>query len=123
LNAVNRDEALAVCGSGIEQAVEKMRGINPALKLIVTAGGDGCYLHDGGELLHVPCIPAPVVSTAGAGDALLGGTVAALINGKNFREAVKYGTVVARFAVLSPHTIAGEVSLEKVENFIQGERT
>ena len=119
LIAVNRSEAESVGGS-IEAAADKISRINPGAKLIITAGSDGSYFYENGTLSHIPCIPAEVVSTAGAGDAFLGGTVAGFINGKNLRQAAEYGAVAARFAVMSEHTIARSVTAENIENDIRG---
>jgi len=93
-------------------------GINPNIKLAVTAGAGGSYIYENGDMTAIACIKEKIVSTAGAGDAYLGGTVAGLIRGMDFKQAAKYGAVTARFSVLSPDTIAKETTLENVENYI-----
>ena len=118
LIALNRDEAAAVADGDIDAAAEKMLRSNPVLRLIITAGADGCYIYENGLRFHVPPVSAEVVSTAGAGDAFLGGTVAGLIAGKSFKSAAEYGAVVARFAVMSENTISKDVTIENVRGFM-----
>lgn len=116
--AINMDEA-AAAGGGIESAANKISGINPEIKIIITAGAGGSYIYEDGLLTHIACIPEDAVNTAGAGDAYLGGAAAAIISGMNFRKAAGYGAVIARFAVLSRNAIAGGVTLENVESYIR----
>ena len=113
--SINADEARAVCGDGIQHAAQKIVAANPAIKLAITEGKNGSHLFESGEYTHIPCFPVDkVVSTAGAGDAFLGGLVAAVIAGKNFRDAAKYGAAAARLAVMSPNTIAETVTVEAI---------
>jgi len=48
---------------------------NPRMAVVVTIGPEGCYGYAGGTYEHVPALPTAVVSTAGAGDALLAGVM------------------------------------------------
>ena len=79
-----------------------------------------------------PTLPVPVVSTAGAGDALLGGVLAGLALGLPFApaggpratlaarplsSALELGALVAAFKVTSPHTIPPDLSLDALLAF------
>ena len=64
----------------VAQAGTVLSGFNPDIRLCVTAGAAGLYAWHRGRADHVPACPAEVVSTAGAGDAVL----AALIAGEAF---------------------------------------
>ena len=101
------------------------------MRLIVTAGAHGAFAFDGGWT-HVPTLPARVVSSAGAGDALLGGVLAGLAAGLPFAgatghratlasrplaSALDLGALVAAFKVTSPHTIPPDLSLDAVLDF------
>jgi len=124
LISINRDEAKAVAeASGIEGDFEaiakKLMGINPALKLIITAGGEGSYVFENGVCSHIPVIPAQIKSTAGAGDAFLGGTIAGLISGMSFPQAAGYGAATAYFAVMDENTIAKGVTREKINSMLE----
>ena len=119
LLAVNMDEALTLSGGDHHDAANKITGTNPSIKLAITAGRGGVHLYEGGQYSHIPCLPAEVVSTAGAGDAFLGGTTAALMAGKDFIQAATFGTVTARFSVMSPNTIAETLTKETIETFLE----
>lgn len=121
LISVNLDEAKAVAkieGTPAEIA-EKAAEIIATSFLIVTAGKDGAFVFENGKMAKVKIIDVPIVSTAGAGDALIGGTIAGLIKGKGLLESVRIGTAVSAFAVGSADTIAEEVNLENINQFIK----
>lgn len=66
-------------------------------RVVLTLGARGArILPDGPEL---PAIPAQVVDTTGAGDALAGVTAAALAEGRPLEEAVGWGIAAASLAV------------------------
>ena len=110
--AINADEAGAVCNKGIKSAAEKIISANPAVRLVITEGKNGSHLFENGLYTHIKCCPVEnVVSTAGAGDAFLGGLVAAIIAGKKFESAAEYGAIAAKFAVMSANTIAETVTV------------
>ncbi|MCL2528624.1 MAG: PfkB family carbohydrate kinase [Defluviitaleaceae bacterium] len=120
LIAINGDEAAAVASGGIEESAKKILSANPCIKLIITAGGKGSYLFEGNSTSHIPAIPVEIKSTAGAGDAFLGGTIAGLIQGKSFPQAAKYGAAAAYFAVSDNNTIAKDINIEKIEKLLEG---
>jgi len=125
LISINRDEAKSVADRiGVEGdfdiIAKKIMGINPALKLMITAGGEGSYIYENDNASHIPAIPAKIKSTAGAGDAFLGGTIAGLISGMNLTRAAGYGAGAAYFAVMDKNTIAKDVSVKKIEKCIGG---
>jgi len=113
--SINSEEAQALAGS-TDECAKKIRAANPGIKLIITVGGNGSYVFENGEKIHIPVIPAEIKSTAGAGDAFLGGTIAALLSGKNFCQAAEYGAAAAYFAVTDDNTIAKDICIEKIEN-------
>lgn len=121
LISINLDEAKAVAkidGKPAEIA-QKAAEIIGDSSLIVTAGKDGAFVFDNGKMASVEIIDVPVVSTAGAGDALIGGTIAGLIKGKGLLESVHIGTVVSAFAVGSADTIAENVNIESINQFVK----
>lgn len=114
LLAINRDEAAALAGTSaseeplqatITAAVTRATGVQPGLRLSITAGASGSWGWDGQSLTHVPAFPAAVQSTAGAGDAHLSGILAGLTAGLPAAECQQLGALVAALAVTSPHTI------------------
>ena len=131
LLAINLEEARALVNvpdnenpeNVVNKCYKKLCEKNPGARLIVTMGAAGVYACDG-EIMFIPVPKVPVVSTAGAGDALLGGTMAAMIcglpflcEGKPFSRiscAVEIGILTAAVAVQSPDTIDFGLDLRKI---------
>jgi ribokinase len=123
LLGINLDEAAALSGAPaagrlpvevVEAAVERLRGLNPAMLVAVTAGRLGSWSWDGTSLAHLPAWPVEMVSTTGAGDAHLAGIIAGLAAGLAMAQAHELGALVAALSVTSPHTIAPEVERESL---------
>jgi ribokinase len=126
LLAVNLDEAAAGAGffpaAGepqpiVEAAVRAMTRVNPQMLSCVTAGSKGSWSWDGQCLVHVPAFQAEVVSTAGAGDAYLSGTIVGVTAGLQLSQAQELGALVASLSVTSPHTINKEIDRESLRAF------
>ena len=126
LLALNQDEAAAVAASPagdaspltvVEAALARLRTINPALQVTMTAGKEGSWGWDGKNLCHLPAFPARLVSTAGAGDAFLAGVIAGLVADLPLPLAQELGTLVAALSVTSPHTINPEIDRLSLHSF------
>ena len=133
LVALNESEAAELVGcefspeeSGplIEACLEFLRSECPQLQLIVTAGRKGAYAFAGGSYNHRPAPRVQVISSAGAGDALLAGVLASLASGapllrprhealanQPMETALDVGVLLASYTCLSPHTIDPSASL------------
>jgi len=134
LLAINLEEARALVNVSDDEKPESVVSLcyallmekNPDARLIVTMGADGVYACER-EILYLPAPQVPVVSTAGAGDALLGGTMAALAFGLPFlceekpfsriSSAIEIGVLTAAIAVQSPDTIAFDLDLAKLHAY------
>ena len=68
-------------------------------KIIMSAGKDGAYFHDGEKLVHCKAVPAQVVDTTGAGDAFNGAIAVATLAGKPLEEAVIFANQIAAFTI------------------------
>jgi sugar/nucleoside kinase (ribokinase family) len=136
LLSMNEDEAGALVGAPFpsgapEPFLERLLGAVTAfragVRLVVTVGARGAFAFDRSAWAHVPALPVGVVSTAGAGDALLGGVLSGLAVGLPFApaaspratlagaplsSALELGALVAAFKVTSPHTIPPDLSLD-----------
>jgi ribokinase len=128
LLAMNQDEAAATAGmrssadddlpeSIVVAALARLKALNPALQVTITAGGRGSWSWDGKKLQHMPAFPAELVSTAGAGDAFLAGVIAGRVAGLNLPEAQELGMLVAAHAVTSPHTIDPQINRKSLSAF------
>jgi sugar/nucleoside kinase (ribokinase family) len=104
-----------------------------SLKMIVSVGSHGAYgvTAEGWSYCAAPKVE--VASTAGAGDSLLGGVLAAIAAGISFvaeqsREqrsdafvdsALELGVFLASYKCQSPHTIHPEAELEALAEFVR----
>jgi 1-phosphofructokinase len=87
------------------------------MRILLTVGARGAYGFEGGCWRHRPALGVPVASTAGAGDALLAGMLAALAAGAPFAGALDFGALLAAYKVTSPHTIHPDASLDALLAF------
>ncbi len=134
LLAMNRDEAIAIAGEHesdqqlLEACASRISAEQRKIRIIVTVGSSGAYAFESGRWSKHESIPAEVVSTAGAGDALLAGVIAALSAGLPFRSegpsktstiasAIDFGLLLAAYSVTSPHTIHPDADLASVLQF------
>jgi sugar/nucleoside kinase (ribokinase family) len=134
LLALNREETAAMGGVALSEA-DNLRldacsamamTANPDMRIVSTAGADGAFVFENRAWMHFQSVPVEAVSTAGAGDALLAGTIAGLAAGLPLtdakvtdadgatvlRSAIDLGLALAALSVTSPHTIHPGVTLE-----------
>ena len=134
LLAVNREEAAALGGVDgsaaqrdlLEQCRNAAAAMNPDIRLVVSSGSEGVDVLDQGTWRHRRALPVNVVSTAGAGDALLAGILAGLVLGLPLvsgeqdnaaQTATDLGLLVAAFSLTSQHTIHPGFNLEALRSF------
>jgi sugar/nucleoside kinase (ribokinase family) len=117
----------------IEKCQSFVRESCATLKIIVSVGGGGAYGITAEGWSHCPAAKVSVASTAGAGDSLLGGVLAAVAAGIPFvRErsdkqqsdesvdsALELGVLLASYKCQSPHTIHPEAQLDSLAEFIR----
>jgi len=141
LLAINMDEARHI--SGIEDdrretkqilrsATFRLQKINPEMTILITDGVHGSYCYYKNQDEFTPSLKTEVVSTAGAGDAFLAGTLSGMCCGlplfKGFsnlelghaplQTAVELGTVLASLSVTSADTIHLGVDALSLEQYI-----
>ncbi|PZN50353.1 MAG: carbohydrate kinase [Proteobacteria bacterium] len=105
LTFLNRREVHALTGltygAQAEQVVAALRakGLRSA---VVTAGSEALLAYDGDGIFTLsPPSPRHIVDVTGAGDALAGATVAAMLNGLPLRAALREGAAAALLAIES----------------------
>jgi 6-phosphofructokinase 2 len=98
-----RDAALEIVRNGHAQVV------------VLTLGNRGALLVSEDAVLRAPALPVPVLSTIGAGDALVGALLWALDRDVSLAEAFRYGLAAASASLASEGT--GLCSREAVEQF------
>jgi len=143
LLAVNEDEAAAITGKKLDP--ERPEGFltdlagsltaeAPNIKVIFTVGVRGAYAYTNGQWDYCPAIEVDPVSTAGAGDALLAGTIWGLagnlpfvspgprrtkITDRPLQGAFDLGALLAAFSVTSPHTIHPDAEAKRLLEFAE----
>jgi ribokinase len=108
----NEAEAAALTGRPVETLYDAERAAD-ALRargvgaVAVTLGARGVLYRDGQQSVHVPAFDAgPVAETTGAGDAFNGALAAALAEGAEPVEAVRFGCAAAGLSVTRPGAAA-----------------
>jgi sugar/nucleoside kinase (ribokinase family) len=141
LLAINEDEAAALVGRAFDpadphpflDACGAVAGtLQPGMSVILSVGKEGAYGFSAGAWDHCPAPRVRVASTAGGGDALLGGVLAALaagsplvvpgppraaISDRPLASALEFGVLLASLTVTSPHTIHPHADVQSLLEF------
>ena len=95
----SRGEAKLFCPSA-ENDREACRNIaQSGKKVALKNGSGGCYGFRGGQEKHIPGLPVREVDPTGAGDTFGGTLIAALLEGTDFFEALRYANAGGAIAV------------------------
>ena len=122
----NESEAEALTGvavTSVDDALVAARVLRQkgAGAAIITLGEKGALFHDGTRTVHVPPFYAgPVVETTGAGDAFTGGFAAALSEGMDPVQAVRFGAATAGISVTRAGTAPSMPSRAEIEALLKG---
>lgn len=117
----NETEAAALTGLPVA-SLDDVRRVGDALlakgagTALITLGEKGSLFHTRDRSVHVAAVAAgPIVETAGAGDAFVGGFAAALARGADPLEATRFGTAVAGLSVTRAGTAPSMPTLAEVD--------
>ena len=91
---LNRDEIEMLTGSGYRDGAGELNDIGAEL-VVVTLGGDGCYIRTSDAEVSIPSFAARVVDTTGAGDAFCAGFLYGLLNDEPLGVCGRLGNWVA----------------------------
>ena len=122
----NESEAEALTGvavASVDDALVAARALRAlgAGAAIITLGEKGALFHDGARTVHVPPFQAgPVVETTGAGDAFNGGFAAALSEGMDPVEAVRFGSATAGISVTRAGTAPSMPARDEILALLRG---
>ena len=116
---LNRDEAFHLTGNEYRRGAEMLLHMGTRI-VVVTLGGEGCFIACGEEKLHVPGIKTKVVDTTGAGDAFAAGFLYGLIKGFDLETCGKLGNFVAARCISHMGARAGLPTKREVEEFLEG---
>lgn len=99
--------ASAITNAGIKRAV-------------ITLGGDGALLIDGGEAWKFDSIRVKAVDTTGAGDTFSAALGRAMIRGDSMVKSVEYAMNAAAKSVTKPHVMGGlPTEAELLESYVE----
>lgn len=87
--------------------------------VIMTLGGDGCYVKNDVLDQKIPGIKVEPVDTTGAGDTFTGAFCVAIAEGKSIPEAVALGNAAAGLAVTKAGVIESIPTREEAENCLR----
>ena len=101
---------------GAEKAAEALCQAGVA-KVVITMGGDGAMLYEGGKATIVPAHKVAAVDTTAAGDVYNGAVCAALAEGKELIESLQFATKASAISVTRAGAQPSIPSREEIDNF------
>lgn len=113
-------EAQKILGTEESDKAKLMRGLRslgPKI-VILTDGLKGAYADDGENVWSVPVYSTSSFESTGAGDAFASATLAALISGKNLKEALAWGPINAMSVVSQVGPQKGLLSMDQLEEYL-----
>ncbi|HUQ67593.1 MAG TPA: carbohydrate kinase family protein [Flavitalea sp.] len=138
---INLDEARKIAAADETNTTENVAlsvirtliDINPAITVFITCGAAGVYCYAKNHLEFFPSFNVEVISTAGAGDAFMAGTLTGMCCGlplfKNSQDnasilntATELGTLVAAISVTSQDSIHMGINRQFLKNFIKDQQ-
>jgi ribokinase len=119
---VNEPEAVALLGQGASsgisrEAADDLRALGPS-SVVITLGGEGAIAVTDGGSDRVAAPEVDVVDTTGAGDTLCGAMVAALAEGRDFGDALRFGVYAASLAVTKEGAQTAIPRRDGIERFL-----
>ncbi|QAY65126.1 ribokinase [Paenibacillus protaetiae] len=92
-----------------------------ARAVVITLGADGCYYADAeGARLRLPAFRVQPVDTTAAGDTFIGAYAAAVQDGKQPEEALKFAAAASAIGVTREGAQSSVPSREEIEQFLIG---
>ena len=115
---MNRREALALTGLGPDAGLKGIYEVLHADGLkgaVISNGGEAALTFSGNDVftIHPPAVDE-IADVTGAGDALAGGTIAALMRGLAFDEALREG-LAASMLTLKVHTASARFTQQEFD--------
>lgn len=120
----NRLEAECLSGvkitdeASMRRATEKLHAAG-VKRVFLSLGREGVFASDGEIELRLPCVPAEIHNTSGAGDAFMAALVWAWMEGMDFKDSTQAALSAAAIAAESFETVSPYMSAEAVKKKIQ----
>lgn len=118
---VGNDEEFGLLAGSMEAGKDlaaKMAQDRPGRLVIYKMGGDGSVTFDGARTFTTPIYPVDMLKPFGAGDAFMGGLLAALMSGETVEAAVDFGSAAAAMVVSTRGCASAMPTTEQVHRFI-----
>jgi pseudouridine kinase len=90
-----------------------------AARVILTLGEGGLIAADRSGLTRLGAMTVQVVDATGAGDALIAGTLVALMNGSSLADAARMGTAAAALTLESAGSVRPDLSLSLLRSALE----
>ena len=84
---------------------------------IITLGGDGSVVIDGGEIHRVQAFRVKAVDTTGCGDAFMGTVCAGLAGGLSLEDSARIGSLVSAYAATGHGAQASYGSVKQIKDY------
>ena len=101
-----------------EAALRFMAGLGSPRVLMMTAGADGVYAIDGGQVVHFPAFKVRAVDTTGAGDVFHGAFLTRWAETEDLWESVRFAQAASALKCMKPGGRAGIPTREALESFL-----
>lgn len=88
-------------------------------KLILTKGGEGCFVDAGNGVINIPAIKVDVVDTTGAGDTFMGAFMVGINNGMQLADAIRFANICAGLKTTKLGAQTGMPRLDEVKAYIK----
>ncbi|MEI4473988.1 carbohydrate kinase [Frigidibacter sp. MR17.24] len=126
---MNADEAAALLdlpvARDLPEALDAARAAvaRGAKRAQVSMGAQGLAIAGDGYELVIPAVPAASVDITGAGDAMVAGTLHALVSGHDFPTAARTGALMGALTVETPGTVRADLGREMLETHARSRLT
>jgi pseudouridine kinase len=120
----NRIEAQLLSGIDITDDETLAKAADKLLEMgiqrvFISLGGDGVYCADRNGHAKVPCYPANIVNTTGAGDSFMAALAWSYQQDLSLTDAARAGLAAASLCVTSSQTISDRISSDNIHAIIQ----
>lgn len=118
---VGNDYEIGMISKMLKKSINQL--INYGIKVITTLGEKGVKYQDSERELYIPAYKVNnVVDPTGAGDAWRAGFLGGICNGKNIKDSLKLGNVLASFAVEKYGTVNHRPTKKEIDKRIRSIR-
>ena len=117
LNKEEVQQFTKINSEDIKVLLKKLKALGPKIA-VLTDGPKGAYCYDGKTFLKCNIFDVPVVERTGCGDSFSTAFVAAVHNGENLKEALRWGTANSASVIqfVGPH--AGLLDMKGMKQYL-----